>query len=229
MKYDAVIFDLFGTLIDYLPAIEWQKTHELVAQILSVDYEPYRKAWREIMHDRDLGKHGGVEGDIRQACSLIGIKPTQQQIDQIVEARLDYTRREVQPRLGAIQTLRALRQSGLKVGLITVCGDEVPLIWEETPFASLMDDCVFSCQEGITKPDPKIYHLSCERLGVKPENCLYVGDGSCRELTGAQEVGMHPVLIQMDYDRDYGVDRIDAIEWQGEKIDCLNRILTLVA
>lgn len=228
MKYDAVIFDLFGTLIDYLPVSEWQKAHEQIARILSVDYEPYRKAWREIMPNRDLGKHGGIEGDIKQACALVGVEPTRQQIDEIVEARLDYTRREVQPRLGAVQTLRGLRESGLKVGLITVCGDEVPLIWDETPFAALMDDCIFSCREGITKPDPEIYHLSCKRLGVQPEKCLYVGDGSSRELTGAQEAGMHPVLIQMDYDRDYGVDRIDAIEWQGDKIDCLNVILDLI-
>ncbi|MEN6357903.1 MAG: HAD-IA family hydrolase [Armatimonadota bacterium] len=228
MKYDAVIFDLFGTLVDYLPASEWQRTHEEIAEILSVEYEPYKRAWREIMPSRDLGKHGGIEGDVKRACALLDIEPSREQIDKIIDARLDYTRREVQPRSGAIETIKSLRDSGHKVGLITVCGGEVPLIWEETPFAPLMDDCVFSCREGITKPDPRIYHLSCERLDVKPENCLYVGDGSCRELTGALEVGMHPVLIQMEYDRDYGVNRIDATEWRGPVIDSLDKILEFV-
>jgi len=47
------------------------------------------------------------------------------------------------------------------------------------------------------KPDPRIYHLALERLKVKPQDCLYVGDGSSHELTGARKVGMHPVQIHV--------------------------------
>lgn len=228
MKYDAVIFDLFGTLVDYLPAEDWQRAHEAVARILSVDYDTFRRVWKRIMPERDLGRYGGIEDDIKCACSLLEIEPSREQIDAVIDVRLDYYRRELQPRTGAIETLTALRKSRRKVGLITVCASEIPMLWDESDFGPLMNACVFSCLEGITKPDPRIYHLACERLNVKPENCLYVGDGSCRELTGAQKVGMHPVLIRMEYDRDYGVDRVDAMEWRGPVIDSLDKILDLV-
>ena len=73
----------------------------------------------------------------------------------------------------------------------------------------------------------EVYRLACERLGVEPDRCLYVGDGSSRELTGAREVGMTPVLIEAPHD-EYFVDRQDAIEWKGPKIGSLSEVLSFV-
>lgn len=42
-------------------------------------------------------------------------------------------------------------------------------------------------------PDPDIYYRITQELGVRREECLYVGDGGCRELFTAKEIGMHPV------------------------------------
>ena len=40
----------------------------------------------------------------------------------------------------------------------------------------VFDVFINSAKEGVKKPDPKIYLLTCERLGVKPENCLFMDD-----------------------------------------------------
>ncbi len=53
---------------------------------------------------------------------------------------------------------------------------------------------------GLVKPDPAIYQLACQRLGVIPEDCRYVGDGGSNELTGADASGMRAVLIAPSYD-----------------------------
>jgi putative hydrolase of the HAD superfamily len=58
------------------------------------------------------------------------------------------------------------------------------------PVAPLLDACVFSVEVGMCKPDPAIYAEACRRLGVRPQECLHVGDGGSHELTGADEVGM---------------------------------------
>jgi hypothetical protein len=55
-----------------------------------------------------------------------------------------------------------------------------------------------------------------------------VGDGSSRELTGASQVGMHPVLIRVPYEDTYDAYRFDPEEWQGATISALKDILTLV-
>lgn len=98
------------------------------------------------------------------------------------------------PDPGVLETLRALKSCGLKVGLTSNCGPDVPRLWQSVPLSTLMDVSVFSCAVGVRKPDPKIYTAVCTRLGVEAAACIYVGDGSSEELYDAAQVGMYPVL-----------------------------------
>jgi putative hydrolase of the HAD superfamily len=54
---------------------------------------------------------------------------------------------------------------------------------------------VFSCSVGFRKPDPAIYRLALDELGVEPADAMFVGDGANDELGGAERVGMRAVLI----------------------------------
>lgn len=87
----------------------------------------------------------------------------------------------------------------MKIGLISDCSCEIPLHWGSTPFAPLIDCPIFSCSVGLKKPDPQIYSLACEHLAIQPHECLYVGDGSSREFTGAAQSGMYPVCVQATF------------------------------
>ncbi|MHB8648340.1 MAG: HAD-IA family hydrolase, partial [Thermomicrobiales bacterium] len=53
----------------------------------------------------------------------------------------------------------------------------------------LVDGMIFSDEEGIAKPDPRIYRLAAERLGVRPEESLFVDD-VLGNIEGARAVGM---------------------------------------
>jgi len=77
----------------------------------------------------------------------------------------------------------------------------------------------------VKKPNPRIYHLALERLKVKPQDCLYVGDGSNRELTGARKVGMHPVLIRTSTEENCSFDEDD---WDGTAVSSLSEVLDLI-
>ena len=57
------------------------------------------------------------------------------------------------------------------------------------------------------KPDPEIYNLACERLGIVSAKAVFVGDGGFDELQGAAEVGMRPVQARWYYKLE--------IEWNG--------------
>ena len=150
---------------------------------------------------------------------------TQEQIDGAVSLRLEAFRRHCCPRTTVVDTLSKLRSAGLKVGLISDCGSEVPDIWPGLELAPLMDATVFSCCVGETKPDPRLYNLACERLNVSPGRCLYVGDGGSRELTGARSMGMQPVLIRVEYERYFDAHRPDAVEWTGPVISEIGEVL----
>ena len=99
------------------------------------------------------------------------------------------------PQEGVLETLRKLRERGFRLGMISVCSEEVAELWEETPFAGLFDSTVFSCSVGLRKPDPAIYRLALDELGVEANEALFVGDGANDELAGAERVGIRAVLI----------------------------------
>ncbi len=59
-------------------------------------------------------------------------------------------------------------------------------------FEDLVDDIVYSHEAGMTKPDPRIYALACDRLGVQPGEAVFLDDsGPC--VAGARDAGLHAV------------------------------------
>ena len=62
--------------------------------------------------------------------------------------------------------------------------------------AGKFDATVFSCDVGVSKPDPRIYEIACEQLEVEPADCLFVGDGANDELPGAERAGMTAVQLR---------------------------------
>jgi HAD superfamily hydrolase (TIGR01509 family) len=132
-----------------------------------------------------------------------------------VEIRPGITRRALVPVDGAVETLAELRSRGLCLGLISNCsGDECDL-WEESPFGGLFDAAALSAAVGICKPDARIYRLALDRLGVRPEETLFVGDGHSGELGGAEAAGMRAVQIESYH------------PWDGERIAAIPDVLAL--
>lgn len=227
MEVQAVIFDLFGTLVDDFVASTGQMNAELLTA-LDVPREPFMQQWRQTSAMRTIGEFQTVEASIEHVCTMIGVQVTTEQLMKAVEIRLKYIRRALEPRPDALPTVRQLKDNGYKIGLLSNCSIEIPILWPETPLADFFDSAVFSSRERVTKPDPRIYQLACERLGVTPETCLYVADGENHELAAAAKVSLHPVLIR-NSSRDNRSEVLrEAREWQGNSIDSLTHVLQLV-
>ena len=229
MKYDAVIFDLFGTLVDNTEFLEdsgagYQRTLSDVAAALSVPEPDFLHLWSGTVHERDSGLFPTMEDYFQHICHESGVTVDAQQIANAVELRIDYLRGALTPRSGTVETLTELRASGYKIGLISDCSLEVSILWPKPPFARLVDVAVLSAEVGLTKPDRHIYQMACKGLQVSPEACLYVGDGGSMELTGASDSGMQAVLIRAPYDTVNG----NREEWQVARISSLKEILALV-
>lgn len=225
MTYRAIIFDLFGTLVGDFMAVG--QTHEELAAILGVPYEPFMKQWREITARRTLGEFQTVEASIEHVCDALGVSVNAEQMAKAVEFRLQYTKRALVPKPDAIAILAQLKHTGFKVGLLSNCSIEIPLLWPQTEFADLIQSPVFSSRERLKKPDPRIYQIACARLGVAPEDCLYIADGENHELKAAAEFGMSSVLIQPTSHEPRGELRQEAREWQGLTISALAEVLGL--
>jgi putative hydrolase of the HAD superfamily len=227
MIFKAVIFDLFGTLVNNFGSSVQQMAREL-ATALAAPYEPFMALWNQTLEMRIIGDFDTVEANIEYVCHGIGVHPKAEQIREAVEIRMKYVREALIPRPDAIGIPNRLKKQGYAIGLISNCSPEIPSLWHETPFAHVIDRPVFSCRAHLKKPDSRIYHLACEQLGAAPRDCLYVADGEDHELAAAGHVGLHPVLIRTSAQQAAGGSHQEAREWQGTTISALAEVLGLV-
>ena len=212
----AVIFDLWETLVDY-PAEEAKALESRWAEQLGLAPELFRERWRAHRETREVGP-------LADSFRAVGI--ADDLVEEFVGMRHELTGRALVPRRGALETLRELRRRGLRLGLISVCSEEVAQLWAETAFAGVFDTTVFSATCGLRKPDPEIYLLACRELAVDPGDCMFVGDGANDELAGAERVGMEAVLIHRPGQDPHWPE---VREWGGRRITSLPEVVELVA
>ena len=96
---------------------------------------------------------------------------------------------DLQPDEAMIGAVRAARGAGVRTGLITNSWGLG--IYDRAPM-KLFETTVISGEVGLHKPQPEIYRLACERLGIEPTAAVFVDD--LREnCIGAEAVGMTAV------------------------------------
>jgi putative hydrolase of the HAD superfamily len=229
MSLEAVIFDLFGTLVDNWPLAVLNDMHTRVAEMVGAPPDAFMRVWAETWEERNRGDLPTAADNTRLICERLGVPPpTPEQLAAADEFRMQVCRETFLVRSDAIETLRALRERGLKLGMISDCSWEAPVVWAESPFAPLFDVAVFSVLARVKKPDPRIYLMACEQLGVRPQGCLYVGDGGSRELTGAAAVGMRAVMIRVPYEVSDATHRVEGEEWEGETVSALGEVVGIL-
>ena len=64
-------------------------------------------------------------------------------------------------------------------------------------YVDFIDDLLYSHEAGLLKPDPRIYLLSCERLGVRPDEAIFIDDKEAFT-RAARDLGMHAVHFTGD-------------------------------
>jgi putative hydrolase of the HAD superfamily len=91
--------------------------------------------------------------------------------------------------------LRRLRASGLRVGVLSNAGSQLPAFLASLGLADLLDFAVVSAVEGVRKPDRRIFERALELAGARPEEALHVGDMYVEDVLGARRVGVRPILM----------------------------------
>lgn len=143
---------------------------------------------------------------------------------EAVEAHHDIARRTLALRAGAADVLGRLRARGLKLGVLSVCSEDVPARFPESDLAGLFDAEVFSSECGMMKPEREIYLLATRSLGVEPSECLFVGDGANDELAGAARAGLEPVLF---VPAGTSPRWPEVQDWHGLRVSSLEEVLSL--
>jgi len=226
MKYQAVIFDLGGTLSYSASWAEYRDAVKKMAIICKAPVEEFIEQWFANSVGLGTGLYKTWQDYIRYVCQLMGLDIPGIRLKRASDIALSVTRNRIcVPREGAMELLSYLKSNRYKIGLISDCYYDVPEIWPETPFAPYFDVTVFSCEVGMNKGDPRIFKIALEKLAVKPGNCIYIADGMRNELANAAGLSIRAIQLNMPgeiYDSPIRED------WQGETISSLQEVFNLL-
>jgi len=92
-------------------------------------------------------------------------------------------------------TLREARSRGLHVGVISNWDERLRPLLDEFRLTRYFDSMTISCEVGVEKPDPKIFHAALHTASVAANQAVHVGDSTTADVRGAEAVGMTAVLL----------------------------------
>lgn len=164
----TIIFDCFGVL-------------QIDAAQSFLDQHPDKR--KELLEIRDQADRGVLDrpqvlNAFAQICTMDASE---------VEAVLMH---EHAPNVALFKVISKLRNNGYKIGMLSNLGRGwFQDLFPETEVQQLFDDILVSGDVRMAKPQPEIYTLSLQRLGVKAEEVLFVDDRE-ENCSGARAVGM---------------------------------------
>lgn len=179
----AVIFDYGEVLCQPDP-----EAHRELLALTGLDratFEPHY--WRD-RHNYDLGRHNGPSF-WRQFAQDAGITLTPEQIRDLIEADVALWTRLLDARM--LAWIEALQNAGLRTAILSnMVGEVLGRMRRDFDWLSGFTQLTWSCELGIAKPDPAIYLHTCEKLGVRPEEALFLDDKPVN-VHAAEQVGLH--------------------------------------
>ncbi len=179
----GVVFDLGGVLLDnpaskmksFISAVLDVSEEVLVTQIspLMADFQKGRISESEVLSQVSSDYEGKRSG----YCSIWR---------KAIESAYS-------PKKEMFSLLSELKQKGLKLGILS--NTEMPVIEVlKKKDYSIFDVLVFSCLEGVRKPEKEIYWLLVNRLGLKAEEIIFIDDRE-ENIISASQIGLKSILF----------------------------------
>jgi len=178
--FDAVIFDLFGTLI-HLPR----------------DTNPYLQLCRAIGSAKHIRESLIVDAPtLADFCDYLAVShpPNLDDIQRDLDTDIDNAVRFSD----SLPALQALHDRGLRTALISNLDSPYKRTVARIELELCFDAILYSCDLGIAKPHPDIYNAALGQLGVTSESTLMVGDSQRADVDGPMACGIRGYLIDRD-------------------------------
>jgi FMN phosphatase YigB (HAD superfamily) len=189
---EAVLFDWNNTLVQFTWDDELlAEGHRAGLRAIGRDDDP--DAFTERHRERVI-ERGRPEESYESLLQELLPKATGEEIDAFIDAEHEAWAPAFQT-LGAAQgLLEALRSRGIKTGVILNSWPDPGRVLrrdiERAGLAELLDVIVISSEVGLRKPDPAIFRLALDQLGVDPADAMFVGDRLETDVQGAANLGM---------------------------------------
>lgn len=192
---EAVCFDLDGTLIHYKD--DYSAYVRRFAERLGLEVEGHLEAFRQV-YPLELTREGpqNFSDVIARSLAALGLAQPSGLEEFCQEAVAAYAKGvELLP--GALGTLEYF--SRWPLALVTNGpADMQRAAVEKVGIAGFFETLVVSADPdvGVRKPNPRIFRIACERLGVEPPNVLMIGDNLEQDVRGAEAAGMQALWVR---------------------------------
>jgi epoxide hydrolase-like predicted phosphatase len=180
----AAIFDWGGVLIDN-PA---PGLMEYFADELSVSKEDYIKAHNRFAKDFEKGLIS-EENFWASVCKALGSP-----VPNVTSLWSSAFRSVYSPRRDVFSLVSKLHDKGCRTALLSNTEAPSMRFFLEQKY-DMFDVPVFSCAEGTSKPERKIYEITIERLGLKPEQTAFIDDKQ-EFINTAEQMKMNTILFK---------------------------------
>jgi putative hydrolase of the HAD superfamily len=233
---EAVLFDWGHTLMDFV----WDETlveagvRAGLAAVGAPDdavqavADRYRAEAR--LSDWEVPEELEYAPLVRQLLAAAGVVVDDAQLERYLLAEHEAWAPARRPASMSHALLDALRDRGLKTGLVSNTMEPRWILLrdlDEQGLADRLDAVVFSSDIGIRKPRPEIFRRALDELGVAAERALFVGDRLVADVRGARDVGMQTVQA-MWYRAEERVDGVEPDFRAFTQFDVLNIVRRLV-
>ncbi len=126
-----------------------------------------------------------------------GIFKTLPGFDQYTEIVLRHFRHIAEKYDFAEHVLKQLKEKGYKVGLITNGTAELQYKkLQKLELTDLFDEIIVSGETPYEKPDKRIFLMMAEKMGLRPDEMLYIGDHPLNDIEGSRNAGFVPVWVK---------------------------------
>ena len=202
MSLKAVLFDVDFTLVKPGPDLG-PEGYQLLGQRFGLELDPARYPEARAAAVETIERHPELDHD-EEVWVLFTeriIRGMGGDSDRAYECALEMTRawehaENFELYQDTLPVLAALREHGLKIGLVSNTGRALDAFIEHHSLD--VDAAVSSGAHGKTKPHPAIFQSALERLGVRAEEAAMVGDSPEDDVEGAKALGMRALLIDRD-------------------------------
>jgi putative hydrolase of the HAD superfamily len=103
-----------------------------------------------------------------------------------------------------VDTLDALDSLGIRTGVISNWDYSLHRVLKAHKIHHRFEHVIASLEEGVEKPDPRLFHLVLAKFGVTPAEAVHVGDDPLDDFRGAQDAGMRAYLIDRRHPQSNG-------------------------
>ena len=221
--FKAVLFDWAYTLVNLVTEDNRKAFYFLSKFIKENDiydgdfealYDPFHELFNDLIElSRKTHREACFEDVLKYFLLRCGVKLNDdKRIRNLLEVYYEviYKPREVYP--DTVSTLKTLRKSGVRLGVIsntTNPGFMKDLERKSMDLDQFFEFSIYSSEVPYRKPHPSIFKLAIDRLNLRPDEILFVGDSLDTDVAGAQGVGIQTVWLTRNKLKNHGKIRPD--------------------